>query len=75
MVFSGIAALNENDIAVLDVNPMIRHTTATERLCQSRYSGAVSDPGLVIYVGESKPPGELGRNPAFFTKHVGAAHE
>ena len=59
MVFRGIAALDEDDIAMLNVYPVIRHTTAAERLCQSRYSGAVSNPGLVVQIGKTHAPGEL----------------
>ena len=52
MVFGGIAADDENAITVDDVDPVIGHRAASERLCQSRNSGAVSDTGLVLDVGQ-----------------------
>lgn len=73
VVFSCIAALNENTITVLEIDPVIRHRAASERLCQSRYSGAVSDPGLVIDVHQAVGAGEDGHGPALFAVDVGAA--
>ena len=64
MVLRSIAPLNQNDVAVLQVNPMIGHRTASERLSQSRYSGRVSDPGLVINIHEAH-----GRTMAVISQH------
>ena len=65
--------MNENTITVLEIDPVIRHRAASERLCQSRYSGAVSDPGLVIDVHQAVGAGEDGHGPALFAVDVGAA--
>ena len=50
MVFSGIASHDENAVAVFNVDPVVGHCTASERLCQSRNRGAVSDACLVFDV-------------------------
>ena len=52
---------------------MIRHRAASERLCQSRYSGAVSDPGLVFDVHQTQPPQHFLIQPALFVVHGGRA--
>jgi hypothetical protein len=54
MVFRWVAPHAQNAITVGDVNPVIGHCTAPERLCQSRNSGAVSDTGLVFYVYQAE---------------------
>jgi hypothetical protein len=38
----------------LNVDPVIGHCTASERLCQSRNSGAVSDAGLVFDIHQPR---------------------
>jgi hypothetical protein len=54
MIFSSVAAHDENAIAVGDIDPVVRHGAASERLSQSRYRGAVSDTGLMFYVDQSQ---------------------
>ena len=54
MVFGSIAAHDKDTITVLDVDPVVGHRTASERLCQSRNSGAVSDTCLVLYVHQAE---------------------
>ena len=54
MMFSSITAHNKHCIGILDVDPMIRHSTASERLCQSRNSGAVSGTRLVIQMDNTQ---------------------
>jgi hypothetical protein len=53
MIFGSIAAHNQNAITVLDINPVIGHRAASERLCQSRNSGAVSDTGLMFDIDQT----------------------
>ncbi len=52
---------------------MIRHRTAAKRLSQSRYGGAVSDPGLVIDVDETHCPAGDGERPAFLVADIRGA--
>ena len=54
MVFSSIAAHDKYDIAVVDIYPVVCHCATTERLCQSRNSGGVSNPGLVVYINNPR---------------------
>ncbi len=54
MVLRTVAAHDENAIGILDIYPVVCHSTTTERLCQSRYSGAVSDTGLVVYTDHAQ---------------------
>lgn len=74
MVFGSVAALDKNTITVLNIDPVIRHRAASERLCQSRYRGAVSDPGLVLKIDQAERTGEGGDVPALLAVDVGAAH-
>ena len=53
VVFSGVTPLNQENIAVLKIDPMVGHCATPERLCQSRYSRAVSDTGLMFDVHEA----------------------
>ena len=53
---------------------MIRHRTTPERLCQSRYSGPVSDAGLVIDVGDAHGSRHGRDQPALLVIHIGASH-
>ena len=48
MVFGTVAADDEHRVGIADIGVMIGHSAASNRLCQSRYGGAVSDPGLVV---------------------------
>ena len=54
MVFGHIAAHVQDDIGIAEIDKMIGHGTASERLSQSRYRGAVSDTGLVLDVHEAQ---------------------
>ncbi len=74
MIFRSIAALNEYDIAVLNIYPVVGHRATSERLCQSRYSGGVSNPGLMVNINKSERPGHSGDEPALLIVNVGASH-
>ena len=54
VVFSNIAAHIQNDVSISEINVMVCHCTATERLCQSRYSCAVSYTGLMFNIDKTK---------------------
>ena len=69
-----VAAHNQNAITVLKIDPVIRHGAASERLCQSRYSSAVSDTGLVLDIDQTQPPQEFLVEKAFFIVQGGASH-
>jgi hypothetical protein len=53
MVGSGVAPHDQNHISILKINPVVGHCAASERLCQSRYSWAVSDTGLVFDIDQT----------------------
>jgi len=53
VVFGSVASLNQDAIAVLNVDPMVGHCAASERLCQSRYSRGVSDARLMVDLNQS----------------------
>ena len=48
MRFGGIAAHDQDDVGVLDVDPVVRHRTAAERRAQTGHRRSVSDSRLVI---------------------------
>ncbi len=75
MMLSGIAPLDQEDIAVLKVNPVIGHCATPERLCQSRYSWAVSDTGLVVDIHQAQRPCHGGHHKALFIVYIGASME
>jgi hypothetical protein len=54
VVFSHITAHVQNHIGISKIDIMIGHRTASERLSQSRYRGAVSDTGLVFDIDEAQ---------------------
>jgi len=54
VIFSYIATHVQNDIGISKIDIMVGHCTPSVRLCQSRYSGAVSDTGLVLNVDETQ---------------------
>jgi hypothetical protein len=59
VVLSNIAAHVHNNVSVSKIDIMIGHGTASERLSQSRYRGAVSDTGLVFDVDDAERSEEL----------------
>ena len=60
MMLGGVAPHNEDSVCVFDVDPMVGHCAASERLSQSRYRGAVSDSRLVVHVDHAEPRGASG---------------
>ena len=54
MVLGRVGAHDEDTVTVLYIDPMVRHGTATERLCQSRNRRAVSQPGLVLDINQAE---------------------
>ena len=73
MVLGGIAAHDQDAIAVLEIVVMIGHGTTAERLCQSRNTGTVSDPGLMVHLHEAQGPHHRDQ-PALLIVELGAAH-
>ena len=73
VMFRGIAAHNQNDIRVFQITVVVRHGTASERLSQSRYRWAVSDPGLVIDINQTQSTAFDAHQPTFFIIYVGTA--
>ena len=66
MMFCSIAAHNQDGIRVLDVDPVIRHSPTSERLCQSRYSRTVSDTRLVVDMDDPQAAHRLMNDGALF---------
>ena len=73
MMLGGIASHDEDAVRILEIDPVIGHCTASERLCQSRNSSAVSNTCLMIKMDESQPPYGLVHHGTFFVVHDGAA--
>ncbi len=53
MVFGRIRTHDQDDVTVLEVDPVIRHSSSAERLCQSRYSSGVSYTSLVLKIEQA----------------------
>ena len=73
MVFGSIAAHDQEAITVFQIHVVIGHCAAPERLCQSRNSGAVSNPGLMVQINDAQGPHHRVQAPDFFHVDVGAA--
>ena len=65
-MLGSIAAHYQNAIAVFNVDPVIGHCAASERLSQSRYRGAVSGTGLVVDMDDAQAARHLGGRRALF---------
>jgi hypothetical protein len=72
-MFGGIAANNQSTVRVFNINPVIGHRAASERLSQSRNSCAVSDTGLMIHVDDAHASQCLMNDGAFLVAHLGGA--
>ena len=59
MVLGRVAAHVQDDVGIAEIDPMVGHGAASERLSQSRYRGAVSDTGLVLDVHQPQGPEHL----------------
>ena len=66
MHFCGVAAHDQNNVGILDIDVMIGHGTTAERLSQSRYARTVSDPGLMIHLDDAQRPHRRRNQPTFF---------
>ncbi len=73
MVLGNIAAHIQNNIGVSEIDIMVCHGAATERLCQSRNSCAVSYTGLMFDIDKAERSQEFLVKPAFFIVHRCAA--
>src|SRR5207245_693675 len=67
--------VDDDDIGVLNVTPVIRHRAPTECGRQTDDRGAVSDSGLLFYVHHAKRAHQLGGEIPFLTAEGGAARE
>ena len=54
MVFRNVASHIEYDISIAEINIMVCHCAATERLCQSRYCGAMSYTRLMFDIDKAE---------------------
>ncbi len=79
MVLRRVGSHHQDAVAVSNVDPVIGHGAASERLCQSRNSGAVSDTGLMFNIDQAQGSHEGLDQPAFLivqgcASHTGDAH-
>ena len=74
MVLCRICAHYEDYVSVPDIDPVVRHCTASERLSQSRYSRGVSDTRLVFYIHQAPGPEHLLEQVALLVVEGRAAH-
>jgi hypothetical protein len=65
MVFRRVASHGQDAITVSDIDPVVGHCAASERLCQSRNCCAVSDTGLMFDVDKAERPHHGLQQPAF----------
>jgi hypothetical protein len=75
MIPSCIGAHNQDDITVLDVNPVVRHRSSTKRLRQSCNNSGVSYAHLVFDVYLAHRPQRLHQHIAFLIVEGTAARE
>ena len=73
VVLGRVGTHNQHTVTIGDVLPMVAHRAASERLCQSRYSCAVSEPRLVLYVHQAERSHKCLNGPGFFVVHGGRA--
>ena len=66
MVFSGIAADDQDSIRIPDVDPVIGHCTAAKRGSQTGHRSRVSYARLVLYVSYSQSTHKLAVQVALF---------
>src|SRR5262249_58630290 len=73
--FRRIGSIDEDDVGVLDVAPVIRHRAPPECGRQTDDRGAVSDSGLLFYEHRPEATHHLGGEVAFLAAERGAARE
>jgi hypothetical protein len=54
MIFRCIGSHDQDAVGVSNVDPVVGHGAASERLCQSRNSGAMSDTSLMFDIDQTK---------------------
>ena len=57
----------------MQINPVVGHSTASKRLSQSRYSCAMSNPGLMFNIDKSQRPGKAVHGQTLFVVDGGRA--
>src|SRR6202011_1742170 len=73
--FSGVAPVDQDEVGVFYVTPMVGHGPSSERGGQTDHRGAVSDPGLLLQVDETEAAQHFGGEIALFVAKRGAAGE
>ena len=73
VVLGSVAAVDHDDIRVLDVDPVVRHRASSKRLCQSRYGGAVSYSSLMLDIDEPQASHPFLQDVTLFIVEGGAA--
>src|SRR3972149_2947706 len=74
MVFSSIATHYQYTIADPDICPAVGHCPASKRLCQSRYSRAMSETCFMLNINQTKRAEKLLIEPAFLVVNMGASN-
>ena len=72
MIRSGIRADYHYTVGVLEVNPVIGHSTPAETLRQTGDSGGVSETGTVFHIGYTERPIHLGKKITLFVIQLSA---
>src|SRR2546422_8540439 len=75
MRLSRISAVDQDEVRVLDVPPVVGHRSPSERGGQTDHRGAVSNPGLLLEVYQSQAPHQLGGEVALLGAERGASRE
>src|SRR2546422_10639470 len=75
MRLSRISAVDQDQVCVLDVAPVVGHRSPSERGGQTDHRGAVSNPGLLLEVYQSQAPHQLGGEVALLRAERGASRE
>ncbi len=75
VVLGHVAALHQDRLAVLEVDPVVGHRPPAERGPQTGDRGAVSKSGLVLDVSQTEQPGRLLEEVALLVRVLRAAQE
>src|SRR5439155_1150774 len=73
--FRGVGAVDQDEVGVLDVTPVVRHRSSSERGGQTDHRWAVSDPGLLLQVDDAQSAHHLRGEVALFAAEGGASRE
>src|SRR6202165_5411768 len=73
--FSGVSPVDQDEVGVFYVTPMVGHGPSSERGGQTDHRGAVSDPGLLLQIDETETAQHFSCEISLFITKGGAAGE